>query len=111
VPAFLKDLYGQDRYRDWLLIAGLGAGLAEAAAELMQARLEAELSPHLDRPGTASGFGRRVSFGYPCCPDLANQPRMFQLLGPESIGVTLTEGLEMDPEFSVSALLFVGAED
>jgi cobalamin-dependent methionine synthase I len=36
---------------------------------------------------------------------------MFHLLSPEDIGVALTEGLEMDPEFSVSALLFVdGAE-
>jgi 5-methyltetrahydrofolate--homocysteine methyltransferase len=50
--------------------------------------------------------GLRVSFGYPACPDLADQAKLFKLLGPESIGVQLTEGFMMDPEASVSALVF-----
>ena len=50
--------------------------------------------------------GLRVSFGYPACPDLADQEKLFRLLRPEEIGVQLTEGHMMDPEASVSALVF-----
>jgi 5-methyltetrahydrofolate--homocysteine methyltransferase len=50
--------------------------------------------------------GLRVSFGYPACPNLADQEKLFGLLKPEEIGVRLTEGQMMDPEASVSALVF-----
>jgi MoxR-like ATPase len=51
-------------------------------------------------------FLLRVSFGYPACPDLEDQAKLFTLLHPEDIGVQLTEGYMMDPEASVSALVF-----
>ena len=50
--------------------------------------------------------GIRLSFGYPACPDLEPQADLFRLLHPESIGVRLTDGLMMDPEASVSAVVF-----
>lgn len=50
--------------------------------------------------------GRRYSFGYAACPSLDDQLGLFKLLEPEEIGVTLTEGAMMDPEASVSALVF-----
>jgi 5-methyltetrahydrofolate--homocysteine methyltransferase len=50
--------------------------------------------------------GIRVSFGYPACPNLEDQAKLFALLQPEDIGVQLTEGFMMDPEASVSALVF-----
>jgi 5-methyltetrahydrofolate--homocysteine methyltransferase len=50
--------------------------------------------------------GKRYSFGYPACPNLDDQRGMFDLLKPEEIGVKLTEGFMMDPEASVSALVF-----
>lgn len=50
--------------------------------------------------------GIRVSFGYPACPDLEDQIPLFDLLKPEDIGVELTEGCMMDPEASVSAMVF-----
>ncbi len=50
--------------------------------------------------------GKRYSFGYPACPDLAFQRELFHALQPEEIGVHLTEGDMMDPEASVSALVF-----
>ncbi|MGH7274916.1 MAG: vitamin B12 dependent-methionine synthase activation domain-containing protein, partial [Nitrospiria bacterium] len=50
--------------------------------------------------------GIRVSFGYPACPDLADQRKLFKLLDPSQIGMDLTEGDMMDPEASVSALVF-----
>jgi len=50
--------------------------------------------------------GLRVSFGYPACPELADQATLWRLLRPEEIGIALTEGFMMDPEASVSALVF-----
>jgi len=51
--------------------------------------------------------GVRVSFGYPACPRLEDQEKLFRLLDVTgSIGVQLTEGYMMEPEGSVSALVF-----
>lgn len=50
--------------------------------------------------------GIRVSFGYPACPDLEDQEPLFRLMRPEDIGVELTEGYMMEPEASVSAMVF-----
>ncbi|HET8546529.1 MAG TPA: vitamin B12 dependent-methionine synthase activation domain-containing protein, partial [Bryobacteraceae bacterium] len=50
--------------------------------------------------------GKRYSFGYPACPNLDDQQGIWKLLRPEEIGVQLTEGMMMEPEASVSALVF-----
>lgn len=50
--------------------------------------------------------GIRVSFGYPACPNLEDQALLFQLMKPEDIGVQLTDGFMMEPEASVSAMVF-----
>ena len=48
-----------------------------------------------------------MSFGYPACPRLEDQERLFGILPiTQSIGVELTEGYMMAPEASVSALVF-----
>ncbi len=51
--------------------------------------------------------GKRYSFGYPACPDLSKQTKLWRLMHPaDHIGVELTDGYMMDPEASVSALVF-----
>jgi 5-methyltetrahydrofolate--homocysteine methyltransferase len=50
--------------------------------------------------------GQRFSFGYPACPNLEDQRKLFILLHPEEIGIHLTDGLMMEPEGSVSAIVF-----
>jgi 5-methyltetrahydrofolate--homocysteine methyltransferase len=50
--------------------------------------------------------GKRFSFGYPACPRLEDQTLLFELLNPADIDVELTEGFMMDPESSVSAIVF-----
>ncbi|CAM3793441.1 methionine synthase [Mesobacillus thioparans] len=50
--------------------------------------------------------GQRFSFGYPACPDLEDQKKLFKLLEPEDIGIQLTEGCMMEPEASVTAIVF-----
>ncbi|TAK55066.1 MAG: methionine synthase, partial [Dehalococcoidia bacterium] len=85
---------------------------AEAAAEWLHARLRAAWG-FADDPSTprkalfqAQYRGKRYSFGYPACPELEQQAKLFQLLRPDEIGVNLTEGFMMEPEATVSALVF-----
>jgi 5-methyltetrahydrofolate--homocysteine methyltransferase len=85
---------------------------AEALAEMLHARLR-DLWGFPDPPELAIADklkaryrGIRVSFGYPACPNLADQATLFRLLRPEQIGVSLTDGFMMDPEASVSAVVF-----
>ena len=93
-------------------IQALAIELAEALAEMLHARLRTQWG-FPDPPGTAMEDrlkaryrGLRVSFGYPACPNLADQRILFDLLEPAQIGLGLTEGFMMDPEASVSALVF-----
>lgn len=50
--------------------------------------------------------GQRFSFGYPACPNLEDQAKLFRLIRPEDHGVILTEEFMMEPEASVSAIVF-----
>jgi len=93
-------------------IQALALETAEAAAEWLHARLRA-LWGFPDPPDmsmrdrfAARYRGKRYSFGYPACPDLDDQAALWRLLRPEDIGVQLTEGMMMEPEASVSALVF-----
>ncbi|MDR7000583.1 methionine synthase [Neobacillus niacini] len=54
--------------------------------------------------------GQRYSFGYPACPDLEDQKKLFKLIQPEEIGIELTDGCMMEPEASVSAMVFAHPE-
>jgi len=85
---------------------------AEACAEWLHRRIREDWGfpdpPELTMAQrfTSRYRGRRYSFGYPACPDLEDQAGIWKLLKPEEIGVQLTEGYMMDPEASVSALVF-----
>jgi 5-methyltetrahydrofolate--homocysteine methyltransferase len=85
---------------------------AEACAEYLHRRIREDWgfpdSPTLTMPDrfTSRYRGKRYSFGYPACPNLDDQAGLWMLLRPEEIGVHLTEGMMMDPEASVSALVF-----
>ena len=93
-------------------LQALALETAEAAAEWMHAKIRAmwgfpdppEMT-HTQR-FQAKYQGKRYSFGYPACPNLEDQVPLFRLLRPESIGVNLTEGYMMEPEASVSAVVF-----
>jgi len=50
--------------------------------------------------------GSRYSFGYPACPNLEDQTKLFALLKPEdNVGVRLTSGFLLEPEQSTSAIV------
>ena len=94
------------------LLQALAIECAEAFAEMLHARLRTQWGfpdpPELSLQDKlkARYRGLRVSFGYPACPNLADQRVLFDLLEPGQIGLGLTEGFMMDPEASVSALVF-----
>jgi 5-methyltetrahydrofolate--homocysteine methyltransferase len=85
---------------------------AEACAEWLHRRIREDWGfpdpPELmmAQRFTSRYRGKRYSFGYPACPNLEDQAGIWKLLRPEEIGVQLTEGFMMDPEASVSALVF-----
>ncbi|QHT45257.1 methionine synthase [Bacillus sp. SB49] len=54
--------------------------------------------------------GQRFSFGYPACPELEDQRKLFKLIQPEEIGIELTEECMMEPEASVTAMVFAHPE-
>ena len=54
--------------------------------------------------------GQRYSFGYPSCPEIEDQAKLFKLIRPEQIGIQLTEGFMMEPEASVTAIVFAHPE-
>lgn len=94
------------------LIQAIALELAEATAEYIHKRIRTVWGL-VDDPSlstkqifNAEYQGIRVSFGYPACPELADQTTLFDLLHPEQIGIELTEGHMMDPEASISALVF-----
>src|SRR5580698_8087541 len=85
---------------------------AEACAEWLHRRIREDWGfPDPDTMTMQGRFtsryrGKRYSFGYPACPNLDDQAGLWMLLRPEEIGVHLTEGMMMDPEASVSAVVF-----
>jgi len=94
-------------------LQALAIELAEATAEWSHQKIRSSWGfpdpdgiPKLDL-FRARYRGKRYSFGYPACPDLSQQEKLWRLLEPQNhIGVELTEGYMMDPEASVSALVF-----
>ncbi|WP_226670553.1 methionine synthase [Metabacillus litoralis] len=85
----------------------LAEGLAERTHQLIRDRWGFPDAPDftMDQRFSAKYQGQRYSFGYPACPDLEDQEKLFNLLRPEDIGIELTEGFMMSPEASVTAIV------
>ena len=95
------------------IILSLALETAESAAEYIHKKIR-EMWGISDPVNIANSdifkakyIGKRFSFGYPACPRLEDQSKLWKLLHPEeNIGVNLTEEFMMDPEGSVSAIVF-----
>ena len=95
------------------IVHALSLESAEAFAELLHQQIR-QMWGFRDLPETTyqdlfrTGYqGRRYSFGYPACPRLEDQEQLFRLLKvSENLDVQLTEGYMMDPESTVSAMVF-----
>jgi 5-methyltetrahydrofolate--homocysteine methyltransferase len=105
--AFEKEL---DDYRA-IMAKALADRLAEACAEMLHERVRRAWYA----PGEALSnedlvaeryLGVRPAFGYPACPDHSEKFKLFELVGAEAIGVTLTDHGAMLPAASVAGLYF-----
>jgi 5-methyltetrahydrofolate--homocysteine methyltransferase len=108
---YAHELFRSDNYSDYLYFHGLSVESAEALAELWHKHVREELGiAGRDAAELAKLFhqgyqGSRFSFGYPACPDLEDQTKLFELLGPERIDVELSEEFQLVPEQSTSAII------
>jgi len=105
-----KNLREKGEYLKSHLLQVLALESAEAFAELVHQKMRAAwgLKEQLSKQELfqKNYQGVRYSFGYPACPNLDDQQKLVRLLKPEEIGITLTDGMMMDPEASVSAIVF-----
>jgi len=107
-----NELRNEGRLLASHILEVLGIEMAEAAAEALHKKMRKQWGiPDADGMNLNDLFktkyhGIRLSFGYPACPDISDQERFFELLNPAEIGVKLTEGYMLDPESSVTALVF-----
>ena len=104
-------LFKENAYSDYLYLHGLSVETAEALAEYWHRRMREELKIEgEDHKEIREWFhqkyhGGRYSFGYPACPNLEDQTKLFELLNPNRIGVSLSEEYQLDPEQSTSAII------
>src|SRR5437868_6977706 len=97
-----------DDYRS-IIAKALADRLAEAFAEYLHEVARKEWYERGGKLSTeqliAEGFrGIRPAFGYPACPDHSEKRKLFDLLGAESVGISLTESMAMIPPASVSGI-------
>jgi 5-methyltetrahydrofolate--homocysteine methyltransferase len=108
---YSQQLFKSDNYSDYLFFHGLSVESAEALAELWHQRIRQELgiagndAKSLNELFRQGYQGSRFSFGYPACPSLEDQVKLFELLDPSRIDVELTEEFQLDPEQSTSAIV------
>jgi 5-methyltetrahydrofolate--homocysteine methyltransferase len=106
-----REWFAENRYQDYLYLHGLSVEMAEAFAEYVHKRIRGELgfaaeeARDHDEMLNQGYRGSRYSFGYPACPNLADQRLILELLRAEEIGVVLTEEDQLDPEQSTSAII------
>jgi 5-methyltetrahydrofolate--homocysteine methyltransferase len=108
---YSQELFKRDNYADYLYFHGLSVESAEALAEYWHKHIRQELgiadqdAQDLNKLFRQGYQGSRFSFGYPACPALEDQTKLFELLDPSRIDVELTEEFQLEPEQSTSAII------
>jgi 5-methyltetrahydrofolate--homocysteine methyltransferase len=104
--SFEKD---HDDYNS-IMVKALADRLAEAFAELMHQRARREWGCEPEDGFTNQELiaeqyrGIRPAFGYPACPDHTEKRTLWELLGADEVGISLTEHFAMIPASSVSGI-------
>ncbi len=94
----IERLESEGEFAEQLYVHGLGVQSAEGLAEWLHSQVRRELAIELDQ-------GRRYSWGYPACPDQSEHTKVWELLGLEDIGMTLSGGYAVMPEQSTVAII------
>ena len=113
VRELAETLMAEGQFLNSHILSALALESAEAFAELLHQQIR-QMWGFGDKPGTTPQDlfrtqyrGKRFSFGYPACPRLEDQEQLFRLLDvSNNLDVELTEGFMMDPESSISAVVF-----
>ncbi|HET7377783.1 MAG TPA: vitamin B12 dependent-methionine synthase activation domain-containing protein, partial [Anaerolineae bacterium] len=93
------ELQGKHDYSEAYFLHGLGVEAAEATAEYVHQHIRRELN-------IGAKHGKRYSWGYPACPDIADHAKVFALLPQTSeLGLTLTSAYQLIPEQSTAAMV------
>src|SRR5271165_4248426 len=107
-----QRLFEGGEYTKYLYLHGLSVETAEALAEFHHKKMREELGIAGEDAAEIRDLfhqkyrGSRYSFGYPACPNLEDQTKLFALLKPEeNVGVRLTSGFLLEPEQSTSAIV------
>jgi len=104
-------LKAENQYQNYLYLHGLGVEMAEALAEYWHHRIREELGfADQDGPSLTGLFrqkyrGGRYSWGYPACPALEDNAKVVELLGADRIGITVSEGFQLEPEQTTTAII------
>jgi len=111
ISALERELFAKGEFQDYLFVHGMGVETAEGLAEYWHRQVRAELGIADQEPDemrllfSAKYHGARYSFGYPACPNLEDQAKLFELLSPQDIGIELSEEFMLVPEQSTSAIV------
>ena len=106
-----RQWFEENRYRDYLYLHGLSVETTEALAEYLHQQIRSELgiadndAPEIPRLLQQKYQGSRYSFGYPACPRLEDQLKLWPLLNPAQIGVSINEEFQLEPEQTTTALV------
>lgn len=93
-----ETLQAAGEYSESFFTHGLSVQSAEGLADYAHSRIRADV-------GAAPDQGKRYSWGYPSCPDLAQHALVDLLLTTGEIGVTVTDGFQFEPEQTTAALV------
>ena len=110
-PHFERFKEAHDDYSD-ILLKALADRLAESFAEVLHSEVRNRLWAYADEHFSNADlirekfFGIRPAPGYPACPDHSLKPILFEMLGKDPGGVTLTENFAMLPTSAVSGFYF-----
>ena len=106
-----QELFKKGDFQDYLFTHGMGVETAEALAEYWHKVVRSEMGIDDQEPDemkllfSAKYHGARYSFGYPACPNLEDQSKLFDLLEPQDIGIEMTDEFMLSPEQSTSAII------
>ncbi|MCP3944975.1 MAG: methionine synthase [Desulfobacteraceae bacterium] len=100
----IKEYKSKGEYFEALALYAVAVEAAESFAEIIHEKIRQEWG----LKSTGDNYqGIRVSAGYPSWSDMSDQLKIWRLLEPDKqIGIGLTDNYMMDPEASISALVF-----
>jgi 5-methyltetrahydrofolate--homocysteine methyltransferase len=108
---YAQKLFANNQYTDYLYFHGLAVQTAEAVAEWTHARIRRELGFASEEPDNIRDMlaqryrGSRYSFGYPACPNMADQYKQLDLLKCDRINLYMDESEQLYPEQSTTAII------